>query len=72
MALHLNRLWRQGVDKKNDIPWAYQDSDLDTDLAEILLMEEARGALLLTWINFNSLRPSDAYMRQWTNHHWFR
>ena len=20
----------------------------------------------------NSLRPSDAYMRQWTNHHWFR
>ena len=21
---------------------------------------------------FNSLRPSDAYMRQWTNHHWFR
>ena len=19
----------------------------------------------------NSLRPSDAYMRQWTNHHWF-
>ena len=22
--------------------------------------------------NFNSLRPSDAYMRQLTNHHWFR
>ena len=21
---------------------------------------------------FNSLRPSDAYMRRWTNHHWFR
>ena len=21
---------------------------------------------------FNSLRPSDAYMRQWTNQHWFR
>ena len=21
---------------------------------------------------FNSLRPSDAYMRQQTNHHWFR
>ena len=21
---------------------------------------------------FNSLRPSDAYMRQWSNHHWFR
>ena len=21
---------------------------------------------------FNSLRPSDAYMRQWTNHHWSR
>ena len=20
----------------------------------------------------NSLRPSDAYMRQWSNHHWFR
>ena len=20
----------------------------------------------------NSLRPSDAYMRHWTNHHWFR
>ena len=20
----------------------------------------------------NSLRPSDAYMRRWTNHHWFR
>ena len=20
----------------------------------------------------NSLRPSDAYMRQWNNHHWFR
>ena len=20
----------------------------------------------------NSLRPSDAYMHQWTNHHWFR
>ena len=23
-------------------------------------------------IKFNSLRPSDEYMRQWTNHHWFR
>ena len=22
--------------------------------------------------HINSLRPSDAYMRQWTNHHWFR
>ena len=22
--------------------------------------------------SFNSLRPSDAYMRQYTNHHWFR
>ena len=22
--------------------------------------------------NLNSLRPSDAYMREWTNHHWFR
>ena len=21
---------------------------------------------------FNSLRPCDAYMRRWTNHHWFR
>ena len=21
---------------------------------------------------FNSLRPSDAYMRQWSNHRWFR
>ena len=20
----------------------------------------------------NSLRPRDAYMRRWTNHHWFR
>ena len=25
------------------------------------------------WFQFHhSLRPSDAYMRQWTNHHWFR
>ena len=23
-------------------------------------------------LHINSLRPSDAYMRQWTNHHWFR
>ena len=23
-------------------------------------------------IIFKSLRPSDAYMRRWTNHHWFR
>ena len=23
-------------------------------------------------IIINSLRPSDAYMRQWSNHHWFR
>ena len=28
----------------------------------------------ISWKNVivNSLRPSDAYMRQWTNHHWFR
>ena len=26
----------------------------------------------LTTPIFNSLRPSDAYMRQWINHHWFR
>ena len=24
------------------------------------------------WTRYNSLRPSDAYMLQWTNHHWFR
>ena len=24
------------------------------------------------FMGFNSLRPSDAYMRQWTNHHWIR
>ena len=23
-------------------------------------------------LDINSLRPSDAYMRQQTNHHWFR
>ena len=23
-------------------------------------------------MSVNSLRPSDAYMRQWNNHHWFR
>ena len=27
--------------------------------------------LLSKWF-LNSLRPSDAYMRQYTNHHWFR
>ena len=26
----------------------------------------------MKWDLLNSLRPSDAYMRQWTNHHWFR
>ena len=25
-----------------------------------------------TVLSLNSLRPSDAHMRQWTNHHWFR
>ena len=30
------------------------------------------GSLLLSWFNFNSLRPSDAYMRRQSNHHWFR
>ena len=24
------------------------------------------------WFGFNSLRPSDAYMRRYSNHHWFR
>ena len=26
----------------------------------------------MSQIPVNSLRPIDAYMRQWTNHHWFR
>ena len=28
--------------------------------------------IFLTWCRVNSLRPSDAYMRRKTNHHWFR
>ena len=28
--------------------------------------------VLLRIFTVNSLRPSDAYMRQWTNQHWFR
>ena len=24
------------------------------------------------WVSLNSLRPSEAYMPQWINHHWFR
>ena len=28
--------------------------------------------LVTTDIVINLLRPSDPYMRQWTNHHWFR
>ena len=28
---------------------------------------------VMAWASLiNSLRPSDAYMRRWTNHHWFR
>ena len=27
---------------------------------------------IIKYSTFNSLRPSDAYMRQYTNHHWFR
>ena len=34
------------------------------------------GLLLPYWkcgnFRIKSLRPSDAYMRQWSNHHWFR
>ena len=26
---------------------------------------------VMSWL-LNSLRPSDAYMRRWSNHHWFR
>ena len=32
----------------------------------------AQSIILVLCSNINSLRPSDAYMRQWTNHHWFR
>ena len=30
------------------------------------------SVICLMEIALNSLKPSDAYMRQWTNHHWFR
>ena len=30
------------------------------------------GKHIWAWVHFNSLRPSDAYMRQQTNRHWFR
>ena len=26
----------------------------------------------IVYMRFDSLRPSDAYMRQYTNHHWIR
>ena len=28
--------------------------------------------MILHNVSLNSLRPSDAYMRRWTNHNWFR
>ena len=32
---------------------------------------EYKQKAALICVKFNSLRPSDAYMRQLTNHHWF-
>ena len=29
-------------------------------------------AVVVFTLHFNSLSPSSTYMRQWTNHHWFR
>ena len=31
-----------------------------------------KGTIRQARMSFNSLRPSDAYMRQWSNQHWFR
>ena len=43
---------------------------------ECALLQSQHGRAIcyfLIWIScFNSLRPGDAYMRQQTNHHWFR
>ena len=35
------------------------------------MLNEHRCEDILQQSFINSLRPSDAYMRQWTNHHWF-
>ena len=51
---------------------------IHTHSVEIEMLFSWKG-MLLSHFNkgtdqfiFNSLRPIDAYMHQWTNHHWFR
>ena len=39
-------------------------------IKESFVISEQELQLLL--LHLNSLRPSDAYMCQWSNHHWFR
>ena len=56
-------------------PW-HQTPQLTTpmyaiDIGMVILIHT--HCWVLIWIPiFNSLRPSDAYMRRWSNHHWFR
>ena len=46
------------------------NTQLITNIATYILHIKPLSSVI-GWV-FNSLRPSDAYMCQWTNHHWFR
>ena len=34
-------------------------------------IQHSNVLIVQQYLSFNSLRPSNAYMRRWTNHHWF-
>ena len=47
------------------------DISLDAILGQDILVSD-QCKLDLSGMSFNSLKPSDTYMRQQTNHYWFR
>ena len=55
---------------RNYYIWRHANTQIHTVF--ILLLYHNETNWTKSYVSFNSLRPIDAYMRQWIGHHWFR